>query len=359
MFSNRLGCALGTGLWLHTVAAAQDPAELARRLARLDVLRQQAAARRATVDSVRRNVLDTVRTGSLVILVLPEDAGTLRRGAELAWPRLDSLYGDEASTLANPPMLFWIQTRPIRYPPPAVSSLQAVVTAVNATPEDVARQLMSGAASIMRARSDTVLSNWTGPLLMPMSNPRAELGRVYVELVTAPSVAVRRCYQGTAADCRAAVGLIDGGDPVALWFDAAERRALVRKTTELYRLNLRAASEACLVGHSDADCIVVLHALPYLDAPLSTEARHSFARTALAEGGRGAYGRLIRSTGRPLSERFAIAAGLPSDSLALRWRSTILAARPKTVTLAAAGGWMALGWAVAFGLIALRSTRWR
>jgi hypothetical protein len=102
----------------------------------------------------------------------------------------------------------------------------------------------------------------------------------------------------------------------------------------------------------------VLHAMSF-DAPLSAEARHSLARLVLDVGGRAAYTRLLRYPGRPLSERLAFAAGLPRDSLMARWRSSILAARPKPVTITAPGAWTALGWAVVFGLLALRSSRWR
>jgi hypothetical protein len=134
---------------------------------------------------------------------------------------------------------------------------------------------------------------------------------------------------------------------------------LVRRRTVVELRTVRAAAAACLTGESDAGCLEVLHAVEFLEPPLSIEARHALARLALAAGGRSAYGRLQRSVGRPLSERLAIAAALPSDSLMAHWRSTILAARPKAVTLAAPGAWIALGWAVVFGLLALRSTRWR
>ena len=339
--------------------ATQDPGELQRRLARLDALEREAAETLARADSLRRERLDTVRSGGLVILVRPGDAGLVRHAAPSAWAALDSLYGDEARALAAEPFLFYIMTRPVRYLPPQADRLQRVMAGEDATSDDVSRQLIVAGGAAMRARGDTAFTNWLGPILLPAIHAGAQFGRVYVELVTAPSVAVRHCYDGDVAGCRAALGLLDGHDPVAVWFDARERRALVQRRTVVELRTVRAAADACLTGKSDAGCLEVLHAVEFLEPPLSIEARHSLARLALAAGGRAAYGRLQRSVGRPLSERLAIAAALPSDSLMARWRSTILAARPKAVTLAARGAWIALGWAVVFGLLALRSTRWR
>src|SRR5205809_447951 len=80
-------------------------------------------------------------------------------------------------------------------------------------------------SAVIRAEADTVLSNWTGPLLLAEVPAATENARAYVELVTAPSEAVRRCYAGTADACDAALGLL-AGDPALQWYDVAERRAL-------------------------------------------------------------------------------------------------------------------------------------
>ena len=357
----RLACGVAL-VWLSFhpgAASAQESAALQRRLTRLDALRQEAARALARADSARREPLDTVRAGSLVILVRPTEAGLVRQGAGLAWASVDSLYGSEAHALAAHPMLFFVMTRPVQYLAPGSDLLQRVMADETATPDDVARQFILATATAMRARADTAASNWLGPILLPAIHTGAEHARVYVELVTAPSAAVRRCYNGDATGCRAALGLLDGGDAATLWYDAAERRDLVRRTPEAHRLSMRPATEACVVGRSDSSCLAVLHALPRIDPPLSAEARHSLARLALDVGGRAAYARLLRSPGRPLSERLASAAGVPRDSLMARWRTSILAARPKPVTFTAPGAWAALGWAVAFGLLALRSSRWR
>jgi hypothetical protein len=340
-------------------ASAQESAALQRRVTRLDALRHEAAAALARADSARWEALDTVRAGSLVIVTRPSDAALVRRAAELAWGSLDSLYGDAARRLETQPMLLSIMTRPFRYVAPGLEHHQRVMAPETATPEDVARQLTLGAAAATRTWTDSAVANWLGPILLPAIHRGAEHARVYVELVTAPSAAVRLCYNGNTAGCRAALGLLDGGDAAALWYDAAERRDVVRRTLEARHLSRRPETEACVERRSDSSCLAVLHAMQWFDAPLSAEARHSLARLVLDVGGRAAYTRLLRYRGRPLSERLAFAAGVPRDSLMARWRSSILAARPKPVTITAPGAWTALGWAVVFALLALRSSRWR
>ena len=343
------------------LAVVQDPAVLQRRLTQVDALRRQASVAAARADSARQEQLDTIQAGALFILARHQDADRVRRGAEIAWRQIDSLYGDEAAILAARPMMFWFIQRRGRQISEYATKYELVLGDSGSTATDIARQLVSGGAKLLRQNTDTALANWFGALLLPLSpsSADAEAARIYVELVTAPSAAVRRCYQGDAPSCRSALGLLDGGDRVTLWFDADERRALVSKMSEMDRGGQRAESDACLLSQSDESCVAVLHSVTYLEPPLSVEARHSFARAALSAGGRGAYHRLVGSAGRPLSERFAATAGLSADSLVLGWRAAILAGRPKTVTLATASGWMALGWAIAFGLLALRSTRWR
>src|SRR6266542_3631424 len=224
---------------------------------------------------------------------------------------------------------------------------------------DVAFQLVRAASAAIGQGTDTALTNWLGPMLLPDATARVERSHVYVELVTAPAVAVRRCYAGVVESCAAALGTV-AGDRALLWYDAPERRTVVGRNLEsAQHLGLYAASRACLDQESDAACLAVLHALPWLEPPLSNEARQSLARVALSLGCRRAFIRLAENTGRPLTQRLALAAAVPLDSLIHQWRELVIAARPRPVTLSARFAWAALGWSVVFGLLALRSTRWR
>ena len=355
----RWWCVAAVGFVIVTNAAAQDAPALERRLQTLDVLRRDASDALVRAERARIEPLDTVTAGSLVVVVRPADAALGSRATIVAWGKLDTLYGDAAQRLGVAPLLFFRQGQPVRNVSPAVKQLQHVMASEDATVTDVAFQLVRAASVALGQKADTVLTNWLGPMLLPDATASVERSHVYVELVTAPSTAVRRCYAGAVASCAAALGTVEG-DRALLWYDASERRTVVGRNLEsAQHLGLYAASRACLEQESDAACLEVLHALPWLEPPLSNEARQSLARVALSLGGRRAFVRLSESAGRPLTQRLAIAAEVPLDSLLHRWRDLVIAARPHPVTLAARFAWAALGWSVVFGLLALRSTRWR
>ena len=326
------------------------------RLARLRALHEEAVRVSARADSSRWEHLDTIRAGGLTVLTRSEEAARVRRAAPLAWSSLDSLFGDEAARMLRAPMLFWVMTRTIRYRPPGTERLQGIMAPENATDDDIRRQLTRGAAVAIQTQTDSAFVNWLGVLLAPVEQDDAERTRVYVELITAPSTAVRRCYAGELASCSASLNLLDVPDRVTIWYDPGERRALVRNGPR--RTQYREDTDACLLAHSDAACLAVLHAAG-AEWPLSSQSRHLLVRMALSYGGPDAYGRLTRGAGRPLAERLASAADMPLDSLIQRWRSAVLLARPTPVTFTPPIGWVALGWATLFGLLALRSTRWR
>jgi len=344
---------------ISTNAAAQDAPALERRLQKLDVLRRDATGALVRAQRARIEPLDTLMAGSMEVVARPADAAVVSRATIIAWGKLDSLYGDAALRAAAAPLLFFRQGQPVRNVPPAVQQLQQVMGSKEATVADVAFQLVRAASVAIGQRTDTTLTSWLGPMLLPDATPNVERSHVYVELVTAPAIAVRRCYSGVVESCAAALGTV-AGDRALLWYDAPERRTVVGRNLEsAQHLGLYAASRACLDQESDAACLEVLHALPWLEPPLSTEARQSLARVALSLGGRRAFVRLSERTGRPLTQRLAIAAAVPLDSLIHQWRDLVIAARPRPVTLSARFAWAALGWSVVFGLLALRSTRWR
>ncbi|HYU29879.1 MAG TPA: hypothetical protein VEK83_12680 [Gemmatimonadales bacterium] len=344
---------------LVTNAAAQDAPALERRLQKLDVLRHDASDALVRAEKARIEPLDTLKAGSLVVVARPADAALVSQATIIAWAKLDTLYGDAVQHMAGVPLLFFKQGQPLRNVSPAVQQLQQVMGSKEATVADVAFQLVRAASAAIGQRADTALTNWLGPMLLPDATARVERSHVYVELVTAPAVAVRRCYAGVVESCATALGIVEG-DRAPLWYDAPERRTVVRRNQEsAQRLGLNPTIRACVEQESDAACLQVLHALPWIEPPLSNEARQSLARVALSLGGRRAFVRLSESSGRPLTQRLTIAAAVPLDSLIHQWRDFVIAARPRPVTLAPSFAWTALGWSVVFGLLALRSTRWR
>lgn len=337
-------------------ARSQTIEFVSRRLQLLDSMRRVATATLMHAESLRLERLDTVRAGVLVVATRSRDVALVREAAGPASARLDSLYGDATAALARAPLLFNRAGQPTSEVLP--QRAQRVFTPENATADEVAFDLVRAGTAALRATLDSALTAWLGPLLLADVPAAQERARVYVELATAPSVAVRHCYAGALDACAAALGLV-AGDQTTVWYDAAERRALVRQSegARTVRMNLR--TNACLNAGSDDACLEVLHQAGGVEPPLSSEARQTLVRTALTTGRRGAFARLAGSAGKPMPERLALAAAMPADSLLRRWRAEIMAGRPHPVPIAAAAGWAALGWCVAFGLLALRSTRWR
>ena len=345
---------LGT-LLIPATLATQEPAPLEQRMRQLEALRRTAAAAVQRAESLRRETLDTVVAGSLVVLVRPSDVRLVDVAAAVAWVRLDSLYGDAALRLSGQPMLFFQQGAPVHDSRPAFAGMQRVMAPLSATPTDAAFQLVRAGSAAIRTRADGALTDWLGPQLLADA-PLTQLeSRVYVELITAPSSAVRRCYTGALDACSSALGLVPG-DPPRVWYDAAERRALVRDQMGFHSQQ-RPDESACVAG-SDSACVEALHAL-YVPPPLSSEARQTLVRVATAKGGRGAFGRLMNSAGQPLARRLEIASERSLHALLEEWRTEVIAARPRPVTLSATIGWTALAWSILFGFLALRSTRWR
>lgn len=344
-------------LMLPMHAAAQEAPALERRLRQIEGLRRSAAAALTQAQTARREPLETLTVGSLVVVGRREDAKLLQQATRMAWTRLDSLYGDAAQGLATAPMLFFLQGRPIEDATPAIARLQRVIAAADGTPGDVAFQLVRAGSAALGTRIDTALATWLGPQLLADVAMPVVRSRAYVELVTAPSIAVRRCYAGAVDACGAALGVVEGA-PITVWYDANDRRALVQQRRDVIGMGVRPAINSCLQNESDSACVEVLQALQ-IGPPLTDDARQSLVRLALASGGPHAFSRLSQGAGQSFERRLAAASGLSTDSLLRRWRSEIIAARPKSVTIAASFGWTALGWAVVFGLLGLRSTRWR
>lgn len=331
--------------------------------ARADSLLQewrQANVLAAVQDSLRAaaNVAgrDTIRVGALMILANPSPL-PLTRAATRAWPMIERFYGPAAQALAHHPIV--IQ---------AVDPDTAVLTAPPGSglripwdeDQDHLTRVLVGSADL--GSDDRGLHDWLRGPLMPSFDIRPVLSRVYLQLVTAPSQAARRCFAGELDACRDALSLTDTAGRIARWYTPAERRLLV--TTQLSGFFDRGAQEAefrSCAGDNDAACTDLLESIApdNVPSPLDHGARYALAATAIALGGPETFSRLLAAPGGPIGGRLATASRLSEDSLVARWRADILAARPKAVSLPPWGGWIALVWAGVFMGCALRSSRWR
>ena len=125
----------------------------------------------------------------------------------------------------------------------------------------------------------------------------------YRDLATSAAIPVRRCHAGDMGSCVL---------------------ALTRDTVPL----TNAASRISLLQHA-----------------LEVGGSGSFAR--LVEGSPGAAGRLARAADRPI------------DEVMLGWRDRVQDARPQVNAGIARAGLWSMFWLLGFGLLAMRSTRWR
>lgn len=308
-------------------------------------------------DSLRlgreRGGRDTIRAGALTYLVnrspLP-----LAQAAAIAWPQVERFYGPAANAFEQRPFL-----------------IEAVDPDTNENvPPDQAIKILwnTDAASLARALvamadlgdMDPGLRNWLGGAVVARFDSGPGHEAVYLQLVTAPSQATRRCYGGDLGACRDALSLRDLTDPASQWYGPEERRVLVNREyfDFLNRSGHNQAVRSCAAGSDDA-CLELLRSLGTLIPPLDYQSRLTFLETAVRVGGAETFQRFLATPAGPMGSRLAAAARVSEDSLVGRWRNDVLAARPTPVPLPVWGTWVVLGWIVVFGTCGLRSSRWR
>lgn len=351
-------CVLGAVLVLAAPVAGQIPA-LQARADTLLVEWQQAKRFADLQDSLRasreRAGRDTVRAGALTYLAnrspLP-----LAQAAAIAWPQVERFYGPAAQAFAQHPFVIQaVDPDTNEDVPPG----QAIKILWNTDVAPLARALVAMADL---GASDPGLRDWLGGAVVPRFDSGPGHAAVYVQLATAPSHAVRRCFAGDRGACRDALALSDITDPAAQWYGREDRRALVvAQYGGFFRWKGRDQTVGRCERGSDESCLELLRSLApgALIRPLDYQARLTLLETAVRIGGAGTFQRFFAVRQGPMGRRLAAAAGVSEDSLVGRWRSDVLAARPRPVPLPAWGGWVALGWVVVFGICGMRSSRWR
>lgn len=351
--------------------AGQTETQVRRRIALLEQALARNTATLARADSGRRSSvpLDTLRAGALTVITTRATAPMVRQVIDHAWRILDQTYGSAATVLSRYPLPVQIVGRtgeilPMR-PSPGSGLRGVTLNAILPTGADsgtVLRALLFQSSLALGAMRDSALTAWLHVNFTPPWPRDDRLELTYIDLVTSPWSHARTCYLGDLTACRRALGLSGREAPILEWYDAPDRRRLVRdRPYSSFDRTAGVQYQRCLNGGPDTACVAAIHASRFftLDTPLQAPARLSLLQAALTTGGRGAYERLLAGAGRPLDERLAFAAGIPTDSLLSRWRAAVLAARPKTVAFATRQAWAAVIWGVLFGFLAMRSTRWR
>jgi hypothetical protein len=340
----------------------QDQGVLRTRIARLERELTSAEAAAARADSLARisaAPYDTVSVGALRIMATVGIGPDTRAGVAAAWSLIDSAFGTAAGVLAKRSFALVLPPDPggLRR---ATGAATPVLT--TGTAADVEQRLVWAAATAIASQNDSALTTWLQGALVPNRHPALERRGVYIGLVTAPSPAGRRCYQGGLAACRSSLGLVPAVSALEDWYDAVRRRSLVQELEGLEEVRADPGLfAACVRDLSDVACLAVLRRIPpaAFPPPLPAAARYSLLRTAVELGGRGAYARLVAGAGQAIETRLIAASGVSGDSLIRAWRAAIFDARPEPVAVGPRAGWVALAWGLAFALISLRSTRWR
>lgn len=303
--------------------------------------------------------LDTIRVGTISLLVPPPRRAFADEVGRAAWDSIVSYFGPDTSVLA-PTVVALVPTG--RRGPSQIPTLHLPIR-----PEHPAALAIGFILSRVRDQELTRIDpgswgEWFGWAVRAMLFAPAKLQArtAYSDLATKPWAIVRDCFAGDISQCaRVASAGPDG--PVTDYFTADERRRIVERVRRDTPPLRRSASAArCVEAGSDSACVEVFQEFRVwiTEDPLSPVARATLVRTALDLGGEGAFGRLAATQGEDVLARLATTAGVPQDTLLATWRRRIMAERPPATTLPRLSGWLAFAWAVVFTVAASRSTRW-
>lgn len=348
---------------LETLMQALQPrVEAARREARrADSLRTDSLKR------ARQIPLDTVQVGPLRIVTVPEQTELAREVFSEIWEVYQPLVMGSEDLLHGHLFLFRYGWRfgetylegdhvhnvemSRRF---GMDRLRAKVR--NALGHALVQSLPPDASS---------LRDWVG--MTPLTPP-LDWSWIYRELASTPALAARRCYQGDVGWCLEALGISMGNGGWEEWYTPEERRLLVERRfesrTRLAGFDVPGLTREALLVHGclelrvDRACLEILEAWPG-KIPLSVSARASLVAEALRQGGEGAFSRLIGSPDTALVARLTWAASLPADTLAVRWRDTVLSSRPRVHAGLLLSPLPLILWVLLLLFFASRSTPWR
>jgi hypothetical protein len=338
-------------------ARAQDTEQYRVKVERLADHLEAVRARVLAAESMPA-LIDTVMMGPLRLLVRPERRAYVAEVATMAWDTVVTELGAGTALIPETPLFVrFAGDERYRFP----EGLGQYLVRYAGDTEVAASYLARFVMRVTWESIDVVLRQWirSPSRYAPLTEIPAEV--VYVELVTAPWLAVKQCHAGDVDACARVLGLETAADTASLWYTAEEQRRAITGRGAGWWMDIRTSPDyiGCIEG-DDAACAAFLNRnLWMIGHPLSANARESFLRVALELGGESALTRLARSQGQPLGSRLAVAAGIPRDSLIVVWRERILAAAPEQVVMTGPTGGTALLWVVLLAFFAMRSTRWR
>lgn len=364
----------GTMLLLGLITApvavsAQDVAQIRERIQRLEMRAAELNAKADSSAAAERQrwagTLDSMRIGTLLLLVphpLRDDA---RRAGALAWSVLQHVFGDSVALMLRDRPFLVISDAVMDSAHMDIRWHDALGTPVLSPAGNRVRGLaMNIITSIYQQfwqRLDPAMRNWLGAPLMPNLDPGLMPGAVYVELVTSNSPVARECFRGTLTACGEAHGLTRPADPATAWYGPDGRRELVQRRAQVLRVGVdKERFSRCTEKRSDADCVRLLRENTSLvPPPLSGVIRGTLLTTALHLGGDGSLSRLLATPDDPIADRLSDAAGASPEGLLSVWRSAVISAKPRATQLRPTVAWTSIVWMAGLLTLALRSSRWR
>src|SRR5262245_20327632 len=378
--SNRLtasGCARGmlravslalfSALAISHPAAAQTHAEQQALVDSLAKVWQRAVAQQRHLDRVRALAPhDTVRVGSLVVLTDAAHRDLVHAAATEALTGIQRVFGDRARSLTRHAML--VRSDSASSVPGALevavldsTSNPIGITSEFGTASAVSVALRRRAAMLLTQELDPTFRVWlSGDVPFDSSTHRMWVN-THIHLVTASSGAARDCASGDSARCAVALAIVEVRNPAFVWYDARERRELIRLAAHVLRQRgTEAPVDRCTIQGEMSVCDSLIRTIPEdaLTAPLNAAARLSLVRLALEMGGDGAVARLAAANGS-VADRLSAAARVSSDSVVRAWRAQAMSASYGNTTLTTETALSAVFWATLCGALALRSSRWR
>jgi hypothetical protein len=357
---------IGLASSLATPARSQETALYARRVDSLAKVYERAQLRLKTFnDSVMRNTrrYDTVIVPPVRVLTDSISMRLATDAARYAATVLRRTFGAALDEVATHSFVVRIE-RTNKNPYVFVGGLDADgreynIAMTRPRSDDVSGALTGTVRRLLDVQVDPKLRHWLGEAVPVDTAGPAVWTNVRLALLSGPTTAGKRCYAGNIASCTVILGLASVDDPAAVLLDSADRHRMVSTiATQTWR-ELPAETAPCTSGN-DASCVEVLRKMPMemLHAMLGSPHRASVVQTALAIGGSGATERLLLTPGNP-SQRLAAAAGVSTDSVVRVWRQRVHDARVATDAMTPGVAASSLVWILAFGALALRSSRWR
>ncbi len=363
---------LAVAMTVSSVAAAQSAADYRRKLDELEP-RWRAASAAATAAEQARQVKAqaiTIERGSLRVIADSVVAEHVVAGVEMAARQIEETFGSSARMLLDNPVVIRHRAEVKNGDTTDVIGVRGRGREQTISLEDPAAARVQLAATlggavvvaVLHTALDDSLRHWFHTPFPAGVQARHELGRAYLDLVTASTSISRRCLAGDLPGCRQLLGLAPVENVVVDGLTAAQRRSLVASAAARLRTPGKAAEFDRCIANDDTACVARLAHLPTESrshSVSSADTRRSFARLVLDRGGTDAYARLRANDTIPLAARFAAAGGEPIDSLVATWRASVLAVRPSPSSVTPTTALATLAWIAACGALALRSSRWR